>query len=314
MVAILEPRISGDKADRVISKIGFSNSYRVETRGFSGGIWLLWDDSLSVDIVATHPQFIHALVNGGFFRNSFFVTAVYGSPHRTNHMSLWTDPRNYPMPVVPISLVVLGEGKGVLNSQSQGFINQHNLLDLGFKGPHFTWYRGGVSERLDRMLANDACNRSFPSSTVHHVLRIKSDQGLFYFSLKTGTYGDINASISRLTDSLKIWNCKVYGHVIQKKRNLKLQLDNIQANIDRYGSHHLFDKDPEIRTALEKTLKHEELLWKQKSGSTWLVEGERNTKYFHSKTLNQRKDYQEEPRSDERFLILELFPSFLRMT
>ena len=41
MLVMMEPRISGIKADDFIRKSGFARSHRVEAVGFSGGIWLL---------------------------------------------------------------------------------------------------------------------------------------------------------------------------------------------------------------------------------------------------------------------------------
>ncbi|KAK5843110.1 hypothetical protein PVK06_005545 [Gossypium arboreum] len=44
-----------------------------------------------------------------------------------------------------------------------------------------------------------------------------------------------------------------------------------------------------IREELENVLSHEEQLWKQKSRCDWLKLGDRNTKFFHSRTINRRK-------------------------
>ena len=41
---VFEPRISGIKADKVIRKLSYHNSHRVEADGFAGGIWVLWSD------------------------------------------------------------------------------------------------------------------------------------------------------------------------------------------------------------------------------------------------------------------------------
>lgn len=41
MVALQEPRCSGDVARKAIKNLGFKNYLVSEARGFSGGIWLL---------------------------------------------------------------------------------------------------------------------------------------------------------------------------------------------------------------------------------------------------------------------------------
>lgn len=42
IMAILEPRISGQVADEVCRKINWENWYHVEATGFNGGVWVLW--------------------------------------------------------------------------------------------------------------------------------------------------------------------------------------------------------------------------------------------------------------------------------
>ena len=54
VLVVLEPRISGVKACKVIDKMSFSNNFVVEASGFSGGIWLLWNDSrVKLKVVAS---------------------------------------------------------------------------------------------------------------------------------------------------------------------------------------------------------------------------------------------------------------------
>ncbi|CAL8132773.1 unnamed protein product [Prunus armeniaca] len=53
MLVILEPRISGNTALNVIKKLGFSKYHVVDANGFSGGLWMLWNENVScIDIVA----------------------------------------------------------------------------------------------------------------------------------------------------------------------------------------------------------------------------------------------------------------------
>ncbi|KAI9126310.1 hypothetical protein K1719_002731 [Acacia pycnantha] len=64
LVVILQPRISGSLATRVIKNWGFKNLGRVEAEEFSRGIWLLWGmDELFVDVLVKNDQFIHLTLN-----------------------------------------------------------------------------------------------------------------------------------------------------------------------------------------------------------------------------------------------------------
>ena len=51
VMALFEPRISGQKADLFISESGFMKSYRIEAKGFSGGIWILWNMDVVLEVV-----------------------------------------------------------------------------------------------------------------------------------------------------------------------------------------------------------------------------------------------------------------------
>ncbi|CAL8169596.1 unnamed protein product [Prunus armeniaca] len=63
VLAVLEPRISGDKAMRVVNGLGFTNHHIVDANGFSGGIWLLWNCSnIHLNIVACSSQSITAMI------------------------------------------------------------------------------------------------------------------------------------------------------------------------------------------------------------------------------------------------------------
>lgn len=88
---ILEPRISGDRAKRVIYKLGFDNNYKVEVEGYSRGIWILWDaNRVIIDIINTTLQCIHTSVVFNNGKERFFLTCVYFSPTPSIRQSLWT--------------------------------------------------------------------------------------------------------------------------------------------------------------------------------------------------------------------------------
>ena len=66
ILVVVEPRISGVKADRIVDKLNFEASFRVEAHGMSGGIWLLWNKSkVNIKILDSSRHFIHGIVNEG---------------------------------------------------------------------------------------------------------------------------------------------------------------------------------------------------------------------------------------------------------
>lgn len=79
IIAILEPRISGDRADVVSRKLGFDGICRADPMGFSGGGWVLWKgDVANVEILYASPYAIHALIreNG---EPSWVLSFIYAS-------------------------------------------------------------------------------------------------------------------------------------------------------------------------------------------------------------------------------------------
>ncbi|KAH1080236.1 hypothetical protein J1N35_019997 [Gossypium stocksii] len=66
-------------------------------------------------------------------------------------------------------------------------------------------------------------------------------------------------------------------------------LGNIQKAMEWSSSSRLADLELDVREELECMLNHEELLWRQKVRCDWLQFRDRNTKYFHSRTIRRRK-------------------------
>ncbi|KAE8672291.1 Leucine-rich repeat protein kinase family protein isoform 6 [Hibiscus syriacus] len=62
VMALFEPRLSGRKADKVISKLGFPYSFRVEAHDFSGGLWFLWNEAVDIEITHISNQFIQSRI------------------------------------------------------------------------------------------------------------------------------------------------------------------------------------------------------------------------------------------------------------
>ena len=168
ILTIVEPRISGSKADKIIRKLNFPFSHRVEASGFSGGIWLLWTHHVQVSILKNHWQFIHARIHVIREGRDFFLTSVYASPSRSIRSVLWSElfqlaqGISKPWAVMGDFNVVLTTSErrtstGILRCGCpafEQFVDSCSLIDLGFSGPKFTWRRGLSFARLDRCLVN----------------------------------------------------------------------------------------------------------------------------------------------------------------
>ncbi|KAA3462709.1 reverse transcriptase [Gossypium australe] len=97
-------------------------------------------------------------------------------------------------------------------------------------------------------------------------------------------------SIGKLTQDLKDWNKHVYGNITTRKKDLFKRIANIQRKRDFSRSHHLNQVDLSLRQEFESVIHHEDLLWKQKVRYDWWKLGDRNTKFFHTRTLHRRKN------------------------
>ena len=185
ILAIFEPRISGDKALRVINKLGFSNSFVVDAEGFSGGIWLLWNiTSVKLHVIASSRHSVTALVDDN--RKPWVLTVVYANPCVTTRRALW----NYLDAIrncFQLPWLVAGDFNEIVNSSEKrggrfhhansGFgdwIDRNELVDMGFIGAKFTWMtKRGVHEeiweRLDRAVCSMEWRLQFMEGLVRHL-------------------------------------------------------------------------------------------------------------------------------------------------
>ena len=117
----------------------------------------------------------------------WILSIVYGSPNPILRKVLWQSLNCNSMNLSHPLLVTLVEKTSNLgNSDSRRcadfntWIAQHQLIDLGFIGPRFTWTRGLSSKnskgaRLDRALCNAGWKFKFEEATVTHLPKLNSD-------------------------------------------------------------------------------------------------------------------------------------------
>ncbi|KAJ4825000.1 hypothetical protein Tsubulata_028177 [Turnera subulata] len=281
---LFEPCISGALADRVVRRLGFPNSHRIEALGFRGGIWLLWKNDIRVEVRFQHFQFLHFYIQGDFGTVEF--TGVYGSPQPASRCFLWDHLCRLAASVVH-PWCVAGDFNAILSADEirgtttsirrgcrrfRGCVDSCQLEDLGFQGPKYTWRRGLVWERLDRALASQSWLQAFPSSQEHW------DAG-----------AAVPTALESLAGALATSNESVFGAIPRRKRHLMRRLAGIQASLAVRPSAFLSSLEVELRREYAEVLQQEELLWFWKARCQWINDGDRNTAFYHARTVVRRR-------------------------
>ncbi|KAK8598334.1 hypothetical protein V6N13_094307 [Hibiscus sabdariffa] len=289
VVVFMEPRICGKRVDSVISALGFLYSYHIEAAGFSGGIWVAWYDTVDVTVEITHFQFIHFSIYSKRDKTSLYATVVYASPSSSGRKFLWPH-LSHLASSIRCPWILFGDfnatlspddRKGCASSSKpsklfQNLIVDHALRDMGYSGPSFTWSRGQAFVRLDRYICNSYFDESFPEAIVHHLLH------------KWLPKASMSDTIRKFTSAADTWNKTIFGYLATKKRIVMARLRGIQRYLSTRTSRFLSALEADLLIELEHLLDQEELLWKHKSRSDWISQGDRNTSYFHRRAISRR--------------------------
>ena len=110
ILIIVEPRIVDGRAQAVIDTLPYTHSRKVDPTGFSGGIWLLWNEStsFSVEILTHSDHSLHALVKVNSPALTFLLTAVYASPNFAKRKIFWNYLENL-IATINLPWVLLGD-------------------------------------------------------------------------------------------------------------------------------------------------------------------------------------------------------------
>ncbi|CAL1406938.1 unnamed protein product [Linum trigynum] len=198
-------------------------------------------------------------------------------------------------------------------------VDECGLIDVEFSGQCFTWQQGSLRQILDCALCNSDWRQSFPEMNTLHLPKLKSDHRpiltcsndmllqdpsrkpfrflapwLLHYDfphiLQEGWLAGLEykEAVIGLTSALCRWNKEVFGNVLEKKRKLANRLCRLEELNEQSPSPTSLHQEECIRNELMEVLKHEEILWYQKSREKWFVHGDSNTRFFHLSTLKRR--------------------------
>ncbi|KAL0427612.1 UNVERIFIED_CONTAM: hypothetical protein Slati_2936000 [Sesamum latifolium] len=136
------------------------------------------------------------------------------------------------------------------------------LVDMSFEGSRYTWTDHRLRERHANFL--EVIEKCWKMPVV--------EQGMLKLKIK----------LTRLKQHLKQWNKDVFGNLFHNISQADLAVQQAEKAYDTNPSDdNLLDMN-RIMAIYQNVLAAEEDFWKQKSACKWVVEGERNTQYYHS--------------------------------
>ncbi|XP_074300570.1 uncharacterized protein LOC141631847 [Silene latifolia] len=194
VLALVEPHISGETAQRVCDQINFGGKTRVEAEGFSGGIWLFWKpEEVTVNHIIHHAQHITVEISS-VGEIPWYYTAVYVSPDSTKREDLWRELENFALTHNRPWLTMgdfndtrfMHERNGDSETMRRrcnrfnAWFESNNWIELDFSGPLYTWSRGNSAStrkwaRLDRAICNSAWGIMFEEGSIRHPVQNQSD-------------------------------------------------------------------------------------------------------------------------------------------
>jgi hypothetical protein len=184
-----ETHLDRDSGDRLRIALGYAHKFVVPSNGRAGGLMLLWDEHVNIQLKYEHTNYIDVLVSGETPDKDWRLTGIYGESvwrhkHKTwRYMSDLHRQTNIPWLVSGDMNEILSEsekegGAPRPLAYMQAFrdcLSDCGLDDLGFIGDKFTWKRGQIRERLDRAVGNAGWSNLFPHTRVHILTATGSD-------------------------------------------------------------------------------------------------------------------------------------------
>jgi hypothetical protein len=162
MVFLMETKLRGEKMELILLKLGIPNMFIVDCIGRSGGLALLWDENVTLDIQNYSQRHINGVVKLGMSGEQWKFTGFYGHPDPAKRHEAWALLKHLAK-FTPLPWVCIGDfneslshsekwgGRGKSDSQIQAFqqtIEFCELYDLDYGDPSLL----GVTVKMAKIL------------------------------------------------------------------------------------------------------------------------------------------------------------------
>ncbi|KAG6683712.1 hypothetical protein I3842_12G027600 [Carya illinoinensis] len=253
IVFLSETKCRRDRVEGVRNKVGFDESFVVDSVGRSGGLAMVWKAEMQVDLYSYSQSHISLLVSQNEGGQKVMVTGFYGNPVVEKRKLSWNLLRRL-KPEGQMAWLCCGDFNELLTNEEQhGGVNRTfsqmeyfrealdecELSDLGYEGSKFTWSNkregnGFIKERLDRAFGNHQWHLSFHQTRVQVLPVLQSDHSpLLVSCMREDGISNRGSKIFRYEASWsKIEECK---EVVKNNWESSMRGDNpinrIQSNL-----------------------------------------------------------------------------------
>ncbi|XP_041009372.1 uncharacterized protein LOC121253428 [Juglans microcarpa x Juglans regia] len=173
VIFLMETKLRGEKCDSINRRVRSEGCFVVDPEGRKGGLMLLWDQSVELEILNYSNRHINAWVTNEEGNERWLLTGFYGQPETSLREEAWKLLASLRLND-GVGWCVVGDfneilthdekvgGKQRQEKQMNMFRNvleRGGLFYLGWRGDKFTWSNKHdnetfTKERLDRAVAN----------------------------------------------------------------------------------------------------------------------------------------------------------------
>ncbi|XP_040994390.1 uncharacterized protein LOC121240940 [Juglans microcarpa x Juglans regia] len=203
---LIETKSSREGTEQIRNSIGFDRSFTVNAKGSSGGLAMMWNSEMDIEVLTYTSFHISVQVKNSNLGKLCTIIGFYEHPVTAKREGSWQLLRLL-QPKDNIPWLCMGDFNEIMYqhekwggaqrsfTQMQGFKNalqDSDLCDLGYHGIKYTWSnnRAGsdfTKERLDRVCANTLCITMFPSIEVSTIASSSSGHYQLLTILNTQT-------------------------------------------------------------------------------------------------------------------------------